>query len=133
LGSVQGTATEVHFFHNESLKDEPGKAVFDKVGVRSPQGSVVLFAETSGYSGEPVPIRGGITGGTWFLLIVAVAFLAYFVFGVLLSFVFKREVEVPAAEFWSELWLSFVVALRFLFLCQRNVPPAPSAVSYENI
>jgi hypothetical protein len=135
LGSVKGEATYVHFFHNSSYEETPQRSTFDKIGVTSPQGATVLFAEA--YEREPhispAKVRSDVSGGAIFLLVVFLGLFWIFVVGTLTIFVLSGRLNVPFKGFWYEFWLCLITALKFLFCCKTNVDHAAPKSSYGNI
>jgi hypothetical protein len=126
-GGAENYSIQFDFQCNESVPF--GEVHFDTVGRETTEQLIVIWAHTH----EVCPDRewGQIKGGSVFLLIVVVGFIAYFVIGTLVMYVLTGTVTLPNEGLWTEFGSSLATAVTFIVTCGKGQSAAGG--SYDTI
>jgi hypothetical protein len=116
LGGAGGSRIQFDFQCNTSVPF--GEVHFNKLGVEAANGRMVIYAHTS----EVCPDRewGQIRGGSVFLLILSVGFVAYFAIGTIVVYVISGSVSLPNEGLWGEIGESLVTGVMFIVTCGKG-------------
>ena len=147
-GGYADYTTTIQFMCNESIEEHT--VDFDIIG-HEKNHRITLYAHTSdvcpkkqGPTPFPTPAETpaptatpevqtirSITGGSVFLLIIAVGASAYLFIGMLVTFKITGKFELPNAAFWSEFGTNVVTGAFFIFTCGRK--QGPTTTGYDSI
>ncbi|OHT17573.1 hypothetical protein TRFO_00819 [Tritrichomonas foetus] len=125
-GGLYGSETHFNFFCKEDLPAD--EIEFEQVGILNPPGKVPVIHVLSS---QVCPNGSGrsTTGGAYFLIVLAVVFIAYFGIGTLIMYVWMGSITIPNENFWTEFFQCVTTAVVFIFTCGRS----RTAAAYDNI
>lgn len=116
---IQGETYNTHLFFVCNETSAFGVFHVEPIGYESAEHAIYMLIHTREVC--PTDEWGQISGGSWFLIVVAVAALVYFGVGTLLTFAISGGVALPNEELWTELHGYFVAGVQFVFTCGGKV------------
>lgn len=127
-GGLYGSEVHFNFFCDETLREN--ELLLKPIDIAPPPGKIhaITFLTSNVCPSIPMTLRQ-TTGGAYFLLILAVAFVGYFGIGTFVMYVLTGGISVPFESFWTEFFECVTTAVVFIFTCGKS----RTIAAYDNI